>query len=368
MTATEHDDDPTQTFDPLVVRARQRVEQVLREKWHLDDALGGTAMDSQTECARGEARAVRGALALSMVAVDAAGCADVIGADFAPRKRREAGLVNRFATAARFLVGAKRALLGFALTAFALLACAEPRPQPQQAVPYYAPPPGQFVGYPPPQPPMTPSQVVGPAYGPYPPPSPSPSSSASPLATAPLEASSAPAAPPVTYAQVSLVGLTIAPAKYDGHSWDPGATVDPGAVAALGIAMKLPNAYSQVLALLAGPSLAALAKPDVYGTGSLVDSSGSTAEIRFGWVRDSFTPSYPNVEWQHVPIDSTRVRVTAFDHDLRVDDPVGTFELGPVDFHQASDAGHVFPVRVDEQTNGQILFASISVFLETAAR
>ena len=40
MTATEHDDDLTQLLDPLVVRARQRVSQVLREKWRLDVLLG----------------------------------------------------------------------------------------------------------------------------------------------------------------------------------------------------------------------------------------------------------------------------------------------------------------------------------------
>jgi serine/threonine protein kinase len=39
MTATEHDD-LTQLLDPLVVRAHQRVGQVLREKWHLDALLG----------------------------------------------------------------------------------------------------------------------------------------------------------------------------------------------------------------------------------------------------------------------------------------------------------------------------------------
>ena len=46
MMATEHDEDPvTELLDPLVLRARQRVGQVLREKWHLDVLLGvgGTA-------------------------------------------------------------------------------------------------------------------------------------------------------------------------------------------------------------------------------------------------------------------------------------------------------------------------------------
>lgn len=40
MKQTEHDDEPTQLLDPLVVRSRQRVGQVLREKWRLDVLLG----------------------------------------------------------------------------------------------------------------------------------------------------------------------------------------------------------------------------------------------------------------------------------------------------------------------------------------
>jgi len=39
MTTTEHED-VTQLLEPLVVRARQRVGQVLREKWRLEVLLG----------------------------------------------------------------------------------------------------------------------------------------------------------------------------------------------------------------------------------------------------------------------------------------------------------------------------------------
>src|SRR5258708_7054483 len=41
MVATEYDDDlVTELFDPLVVRAQQRIGQALREKWRLDVLLG----------------------------------------------------------------------------------------------------------------------------------------------------------------------------------------------------------------------------------------------------------------------------------------------------------------------------------------
>src|SRR5215813_7198198 len=40
MLAPEHEDDPTEELDPLLMRAHLRVGQVLREKWHLDVLLG----------------------------------------------------------------------------------------------------------------------------------------------------------------------------------------------------------------------------------------------------------------------------------------------------------------------------------------
>jgi eukaryotic-like serine/threonine-protein kinase len=47
MTSTEHDEDAvTELLDPLVLRARQRVGQVLREKWRLDVLLGVGGMAS----------------------------------------------------------------------------------------------------------------------------------------------------------------------------------------------------------------------------------------------------------------------------------------------------------------------------------
>jgi serine/threonine-protein kinase len=40
MMATEHEHEPTETLDPLVVRARERIGQTLRGKWRLDVLLG----------------------------------------------------------------------------------------------------------------------------------------------------------------------------------------------------------------------------------------------------------------------------------------------------------------------------------------
>jgi hypothetical protein len=139
---------------------------------------------------------------------------------------------------------------------------------------------------------------------------------------------------------------------------------------AIASAMKLPSVYAAVAAvasLLAAGSMAALDKPDVYGAAAIVNAYASSPEIRFGVVQGSFTPSFRNVEWQHVPIDQTRIRVEVMEKDMVRDDPVGTFELGPEILHRASDAGRVLPVPVGDQTTGQILFASISVLLESTS-
>lgn len=61
---------------------------------------------------------------------------------------------------------------------------------------------------------------------------------------------------------------------------------------------------------------------------------------------------------------SARLRVEVTDIEMSQDDPMGTFELNADDFQATARDGHVLPIRVDEQTNRQVLFASISVMPE----
>ncbi len=81
---------------------------------------------------------------------------------------------------------------------------------------------------------------------------------------------------------------------------------------------------------------------------------------------DTFTPQFQGPPtWRDVPFDGTsRITVDLLDDDMVDDDPVGSFQIGPEDMLEAFRAGNVYQVRVDAQTNEQVLFAAISVMSE----
>ena len=78
-------------------------------------------------------------------------------------------------------------------------------------------------------------------------------------------------------------------------------------------------------------------------------------------VQDSFTPQWNSAQWQGVDVRRARVRVELIDKDVSNDDPIGTVEISTQQLRDAAAAGSIFPVRVDSQTNGQVLFLLISV-------
>ena len=64
----------------------------------------------------------------------------------------------------------------------------------------------------------------------------------------------------------------------------------------------------------------------------------------------------------NVPVDSdVRIAVTLWDLDLVNDDPIGSVEINSSDLKDALAAQQKFEVRVDDQTDGQLLFIGISV-------
>lgn len=126
-----------------------------------------------------------------------------------------------------------------------------------------------------------------------------------------------------------------------------------------------------VLAALAGPALnsaiGTLDKPDAYGWaqatvfGAIGDSYWLAQPADA--VPDNYTPIWPyGWHYQNVPIDSDlRIGVTLMDSDLVNDDPIGTAEINSTDIQDALTAQQKFYVRVDDQTDGQLLFIGISV-------
>jgi hypothetical protein len=85
-------------------------------------------------------------------------------------------------------------------------------------------------------------------------------------------------------------------------------------------------------------------------------------------IKDTFTPIW-NVRWDHVPLTaSTRLRVSLTDKDLANDDPIGEVVLNDRDLMAAMAAGTNDQIRVDGQTNGQVLFVGVEVVVENGPR
>ena len=80
-------------------------------------------------------------------------------------------------------------------------------------------------------------------------------------------------------------------------------------------------------------------------------------------IQDSYTPIWPyGWYYTNVPIDSdVRIGVTLIDSDLVNDDPIGTAEINSTDLKDALAAQDKFYVRVDSQTDGQLLLIGITV-------
>jgi hypothetical protein len=176
-------------------------------------------------------------------------------------------------------------------------------------------------------------------------------------------------------ATVQIVDAIIAPGKADGTAWDGTVTIPDSVLNALGTALAGGDPVGGTLAVLAGPDLnnaiSTLDKPDAYGWAQAT-IFGSTGYAYYlaqpsEAVQDNYTPIWPEV-WQYpnVPIDSdVRILVTLVDSDLVNDDPIGAAEINSTDLINALAAQKKYEVRVDDQTDGQLLFIGISVVQQT---
>lgn len=166
--------------------------------------------------------------------------------------------------------------------------------------------------------------------------------------------------------RLTLHGVTIAMGKYDGTAWDGPGRIAPGQAQKLSIALGTPNPYAQVIAILSDPVNQALAKPEVLGRAMLVRATGFDSSIALKAPRDTFTPQFAGPpSWGGIPLDGTvRLSVELSDDDVLFPDPMGSFQLNTADLVYALRAQNIVNVRVDGQTNRQILFAAISAMPE----
>jgi hypothetical protein len=173
------------------------------------------------------------------------------------------------------------------------------------------------------------------------------------------------------WVSVQIVDAIIAPGKADGTAWDGTVMIPDSVLNALGTALAGGDPAGGSLAVLAGPDLnsaiISLDKPDSYGWAQatvfgVTGDAYSLAQASEA-VQDNYTPIWPDV-WRYVnvPIDSdVRILVSLWDSDLVNDDPIGAPEINSTDLMNALTAQRKYEVRVDDQTDGQLLFIGISV-------
>jgi hypothetical protein len=166
---------------------------------------------------------------------------------------------------------------------------------------------------------------------------------------------------------IQIKDAIIAPGKADGSNWDGIGKVDSSVVQAVAAALLESDPAAKVVAALANPVLSNVDEPDPYGTAQLTAFGMTLAPdvrvTRESAIPDTFTPIWPSTfEYKNVPIDTdVRISVDLWDKDLLDDDPIGDAEINSTDLRAALAAQNKYEVRVDGQTDGQLLFIGIEV-------
>ncbi len=168
---------------------------------------------------------------------------------------------------------------------------------------------------------------------------------------------------------VQVLDAVISPGKATKDAWDGFGTVPDSVWSGLAAALGAPAPAGAVIAFLGGQAVAALEKPDPFGTASIHSQSVANSGVEISLattsnnLEDTLLPSWPTPpRWDNVPLTSDlRVRITLLDEDLSNHDPIGVVELNASDLDAAARANQLYEVRVDDQSNGQLLFVGVSV-------
>jgi hypothetical protein len=166
---------------------------------------------------------------------------------------------------------------------------------------------------------------------------------------------------------VQIKDAIIAPGMSDHSDWDGIGTVDPSVVQAVAQALLASDPAAAVVAALTNPVLDNVDKPDPYGSAQLTVYGVTYAPDALATMDqalpNTFQPIWPSTWlYKNIPIDSdVRIGVDLWDLDLVEDDTIGSAEINSTDLKAALTAQKKYEVRVDDQTNGQLLFIGISV-------
>lgn len=180
-----------------------------------------------------------------------------------------------------------------------------------------------------------------------------------------------PAAEPLpAHVRISIDGAVISPAKADGRKWDDTSAVSPEALTALGGLLRTKHpvaAAASAAGIVAEAAGAGVEPPDPYGSAELfvgARSLGRLALDRKGQT-DTCTPGWNGPPtWRRVPLaPDVHVRGELLDRDFfGNDDFIGRFAIHHDHLVEALRARAVYPVAVDDQAAGQVLFVWIEVW------
>jgi hypothetical protein len=158
----------------------------------------------------------------------------------------------------------------------------------------------------------------------------------------------------------------VSPTKADGTPWDEATPLDePKArdriVSAMDHSANAKAAYDAAKSAIRNFGEAG-GRPDVGGRASVDNGDAQQSTRTLDGDKDTFTPHF-GTEWTHVALTHwTTVHMYFVDHDPGGDDDIAAVVLSPLDLAEAlKTPGKVHHVRVDDQTNGQVLFVGISV-------
>ncbi|WP_437715958.1 hypothetical protein WMF45_05805 [Sorangium sp. So ce448] len=160
----------------------------------------------------------------------------------------------------------------------------------------------------------------------------------------------------------------ISPSKSDGRVWDGVGSVPQEQLSKLGSMMRSghPVAIATNVAMFVGRlANSGVEAPEPYGVADLFVGGqpwGQRPLDRQGQ-RDTCTPMWDGAVWDRVPLSpAVHISGQILDRDLAYPDAIGNFVINYGHLVEALHARRVYPVKVDDQAMGQVLFVGIEVW------
>jgi hypothetical protein len=175
-------------------------------------------------------------------------------------------------------------------------------------------------------------------------------------------------APPMV--NVDVVDATVSLSKFDGSKWGGFGKVSPQTVGKVSSLLLGTNPYTAIISALSGPVSAGLEKPAPFGWVDVSINGQYLPNLRTCTFspcqrpyKHTYTPIFNGSTYQNIPFSpDTRLRVTLYaDHTLINPDPIGTAIINFVDLKKAVEAGKIYQVQVNDQTQNQLLFVGLDV-------